>query len=152
MGRYEEDLGLSTSPSTGSSNNPSRLLSVRRWSAASTLEGLDGNFPPLGDEFEVALPDSDLPTYVILRRLRAPAHVPLSNSYVAALPAPTTPQLYTFTPNSPYSMLLVPPRHGADPNPLFHISVAANCFNPTSHVTTVRRGSSMTGPPVGEFE
>jgi hypothetical protein len=49
-------------------------------------------------------------------------------------------------------MLLVPPRDSADPSPLFHVSVAANCFNPSSHVTTLRRGGSVSSAPVAEFE
>jgi len=49
-------------------------------------------------------------------------------------------------------MLLLPPPESQDTRPLYHISVAMNCFIPSSHVTTIRRGASEYGDYVAEFE
>jgi hypothetical protein len=65
---------------------------------------------------------------------------------------PTEPIKYTFSPQSFNTMLLVPPPDVQDTRPLYHISVALNCFIPSSFVTTIRRGASEYGEYVGEFE
>ncbi|RDB28906.1 hypothetical protein Hypma_015805 [Hypsizygus marmoreus] len=60
---------------------------------------------------------------------------------------------YTFWPQTtpPNSMVLAPPLDLDNPRPSYCISVNLNCFTPTSHVTTIRRGS-WEGEFVGDFE
>ncbi|KAJ7093129.1 hypothetical protein C8R44DRAFT_399036 [Mycena epipterygia] len=65
---------------------------------------------------------------------------------------PLHPVNYTFSPQGFNSLLLLPPPDLPDTRPLYHISVALNCMNPFSFITTVHRGASDSGPYVGEFE
>ncbi|KAJ6606600.1 hypothetical protein DFH09DRAFT_821178, partial [Mycena vulgaris] len=50
------------------------------------------------------------------------------------------------------TLLLLPPSDLPDTRPQYHISVALNCMNPFSYITTIHRGASDSGPYVGEFE
>jgi len=72
-------------------------------------------------------------------------------AYVAAR-QPTKPVRYTFSPLTFNSMALVPPEDCQDPRPPYHISVAMNCFLPSSFVTTISRGATEHGELVGDFE
>lgn len=65
---------------------------------------------------------------------------------------PTRQTTYTFSPQSFNSMLLLPPPEAQNTRPIYHISVAMNCFIPSSYVTTLRRGASEYGDCVAEFE
>ncbi|KAF9008103.1 hypothetical protein BDZ89DRAFT_1079194 [Hymenopellis radicata] len=65
---------------------------------------------------------------------------------------PMEPFVYSFSPVSPTSMLLLPPRSALDSRPRYRISVSTNCFTPSSYITTVTRGASDYGELVGEFE
>jgi hypothetical protein len=65
---------------------------------------------------------------------------------------PTVPVTYTFSPLGSDAMLLIPPPTAPDPRPKYRISVRINCFTPTSHITTIRRGDSEDGELVGDFE
>jgi hypothetical protein len=49
-------------------------------------------------------------------------------------------------------MLLVPPQGAWNTRPLYHIFASLNIFNPSSGVTTVRRGGHSDGEFVGDFE
>lgn len=49
-------------------------------------------------------------------------------------------------------MLLLPPPEAQDTRPVYHISLAVNCFIPSMYVTTLRRGASEFGKYVAEFE
>jgi hypothetical protein len=49
-------------------------------------------------------------------------------------------------------MLLLPPPDAPDTRPLYHISASLNVFNPSTGVTTIRRGGRADGELVGEFE
>jgi hypothetical protein len=64
----------------------------------------------------------------------------------------STPTTFTFSPHGFNAMLLIPPADAADTRPVLHVSVALNCFNPFSYITTVRRGGTEHGEWVGEFE
>jgi hypothetical protein len=64
----------------------------------------------------------------------------------------STPTTFTFSPHGFNAMLLIPPADAADTRPVLHVSVALNCFNPFSYITTVRRGGTEHGELVGEFE
>jgi hypothetical protein len=59
---------------------------------------------------------------------------------------------YTFSPQGFNTLLLLPPSDLQDTRPQYHISVAMNCMNPFSFITTVHKGASDFGPYVGEFE
>jgi hypothetical protein len=63
------------------------------------------------------------------------------------------PVVFSFSPVSYNTMLLIPPSTEPDTRPLCTISVALDCFNPTASVTTVRLGGSAEhGEIMGEFE
>ncbi|KAJ7349324.1 hypothetical protein DFH08DRAFT_141907 [Mycena albidolilacea] len=78
-----------------------------------------------------------------------PSHSP--PAYDAAQ-VPLVPVNYEFSPRGFNTLLLLPPPGAQNTRPQYHISVALNCMNPFSFITTVRRGASDTGPYVGEFE
>lgn len=65
---------------------------------------------------------------------------------------PTATLVYTFSPHSFNSMLLLPPPDAADTRPQYHIAIHLNCFIPSSFITIVRRGATENGQHVGEFE
>ncbi|KAJ6547166.1 hypothetical protein B0H19DRAFT_1164287 [Mycena capillaripes] len=65
---------------------------------------------------------------------------------------PLNPVNYTFSPNGHNSILLLPPSELPDTRPLYYVSVALNCMNPFSFITTIHKGASDSGPHVGEFE
>lgn len=67
-------------------------------------------------------------------------------------PHTTGPTTYTFSTLSFNSMLLLPPSDAIDTRPLYHVSVAHNCFMPLSYITTVRKGGTENGEFVGDFE
>ncbi|KAF8632934.1 hypothetical protein AX15_001543 [Amanita polypyramis BW_CC] len=66
---------------------------------------------------------------------------------------PNTNITYTFMPNTdvPNSMTLSPPSYVDGPHAPYWICVNMNCFTPSSHITTIRRGTS-DGEIVGDFE
>ncbi|KAF8998488.1 hypothetical protein BDQ17DRAFT_1361853 [Cyathus striatus] len=49
-------------------------------------------------------------------------------------------------------MVLLPPAYALDTRPIYHVSVAMNCFNPLVHTTTIKRGGVENGGNVGHFE
>ncbi|KAF7359418.1 hypothetical protein MSAN_01284400 [Mycena sanguinolenta] len=65
---------------------------------------------------------------------------------------PLNPVNYEFSPQGFNALLLLPPSNLPDTRPLYYISVAMNCMNPFSFITTVHKGASNSGPYVGEFE
>jgi hypothetical protein len=65
---------------------------------------------------------------------------------------PTVAMTYTFSPHSTNAMLVLPPEDSPDTRPKYYVSVGPNCWNPTSWITTVRRGASESGELVGDFE
>ncbi|KAF8640773.1 hypothetical protein AX17_000423 [Amanita inopinata Kibby_2008] len=89
-----------------------------------------------------------------------PIHPALQYASISATPPnylqaqrPSTNITYTFVPNMdvPNSMTLNPPSYLEGSHSPFCISVSMNCFTPSSHITTVRRGSHH-GELVGDFE
>lgn len=74
----------------------------------------------------------------------APSQEPQSHTI-----RPTT---YTFSTLSFNSMLLLPPSDATDTRPLYHVSVAHNCFMPLSYITTVRKGGTENWEFVGDSE
>ncbi|KAJ3511234.1 hypothetical protein NLJ89_g4213 [Agrocybe chaxingu] len=64
---------------------------------------------------------------------------------------PDHPVTYTFSrlSVSNSSMLLVPPSDAADQQPLYHIAVGFDPFNPGSIITSVRKGGTENGEYVG---
>ncbi|KAJ8523303.1 hypothetical protein ONZ45_g192 [Pleurotus djamor] len=103
--------------------------------------------PPPSDNVVLSWTPDDL--YTGPQAVSAPLDP--STSYVEAR-APTTPVTYTFSPLGGSVMLLIPPAQAQDTRPLYHISNEMNCFNPLSHITTLRRGANENGDLVGEFE
>lgn len=65
---------------------------------------------------------------------------------------PTVPVVYSFSPTSSGSMLLIPPPAHPDSRPLYHVSVQPNVFIPLFYKTRVTRGGSVEGEEVGDFE
>ncbi|KAJ6500394.1 hypothetical protein C8R45DRAFT_66784 [Mycena sanguinolenta] len=65
---------------------------------------------------------------------------------------PLNPVNYEFSPHGFNTLLLLPPSNLPDSRALYHISVAMNCLNPLSFITTLHKGASNSGPYVGEFE
>ncbi|KAK7453232.1 hypothetical protein VKT23_011908 [Stygiomarasmius scandens] len=72
-------------------------------------------------------------------------------AYVRSL-KPQSDVIYTFSPGTRDTMLLVPPPESPDTRPKFHISIGMNPFTPFSYITTVRQGGTENGKLVGEFE
>ncbi|KAF5329248.1 hypothetical protein D9619_009240 [Psilocybe cf. subviscida] len=59
---------------------------------------------------------------------------------------------YSFSPIGPNAMVLLPPANAQDSRPQYYIAISLNCFMPSSHITTVYRGSNENAPRIGEFE
>jgi hypothetical protein len=99
------------------------------------------------------LPPDELPPECVLRSslMRLGWTLTSGISYSQAR-TPTDTVIYTFSPHTSDSMLLLPPRDAPDTRPLYHISASLNLFNPNSGVTTIRRGGRADGEFVSDFE
>ncbi|TRM66091.1 hypothetical protein BD626DRAFT_196710 [Schizophyllum amplum] len=73
-----------------------------------------------------------------------------NHRYQASVPA--GPVTYGLSAAGPNVMLVTPPEDATGALPLYHISISMDVLSPRTLVTTIRRGGTLDGPFVAEFE